>query len=178
MARASNGGQRRALPRAVWPRGPPWLGTRRESSFSGSALAWRSLSPAVNGRGPDASPAEACAATLCRRAQNPRAAVEPSFWGAEPAPATAAPSCPCSLDARDARPTPYEAAPATAHLRRASPIAEKHHADPPRAARLRTSGNRGRLRRRLEHGRETSRFWSRLPRAIIEVVGQWVQRLR
>ena len=41
--------------------------TGRAAPADGSALARRSLSPAVNGRGPHASPAETCAATLATR---------------------------------------------------------------------------------------------------------------
>ena len=43
--------------------------TGRAALADGFALAWRSLSPAVNRRGPDAPPVEPCAAALSESAR-------------------------------------------------------------------------------------------------------------
>ena len=73
-------------------------------------------------RGPDACPARDLRGDALPRAERNKTRKQrlSQVFGAEPPPARRAPSCPCSPDPARARPTPYAAAPANAHLRRAA----------------------------------------------------------
>ena len=177
------------------PRGPPRLGTRWESSPRCFALAWRSLSPgSCRTRSRRVAGRDLRSATLrVVRKPEPTGSAEglcrcracPIGPRADDARRTAAPSLPGRAVASSPSTKALVQAPPREREARHSPgtpsriCTRKHHEDPPSAARMdRPSGNSGRLRRRLEHGRETSRFWSRLPRAIVSIVGQWLFSIR
>ena len=166
--RRGAGVTRRAAPgaraRGVAPGGHRALEQGGRAAPRGSALAWRSLSPAVDRRGSDASPTEACAATLCDANKTRKQRLSQVF-GALSLLRHGAHRAVRAARTRRERAQHQTKQPLRPRTCAAQP--EHRNEDPPRAARLRTSGNSRRLRRRLEHGRETSRFWSRLPRAII-----------